>query len=147
MYSILNYSGKNKKGAIETVKKRQITHWEFKTSLFDRVSFVHTGTKIISDKHTLYTADVTKVILAPFNDKQWITRNGNECIALSHRHCLIDWHKCKESEYITLIIYNTNICKQWICYDIQYPTAASYPFYRWETSSLFFSKFGCYQSL
>ena len=103
MYSILNYSGKNKKtakGVIETVKKRQITHQEFKTSLFDRVSFVHTGTKIISDKHELYTADVTKVTLAPFNDKKWITRNRNEFIALSHGHCLIDWYKCKESEYI-----------------------------------------------
>ena len=103
MYSILNYNGKNKKtakGVIKTVKKDQITHSDFKTSLFDRVAFVHKGTKIISEKHILYTADVSKITLAPFNDKKWVTRHKNEFIALSHGHCLIDLHKAKESEYV-----------------------------------------------
>lgn len=103
MYSILNYNGKNKKtakGVIKSVKKAQITHSDFKTSLFDRVSFVHSGTKIINKRHELFTANVSKVTLAPFNDKKWVTRDKNEFIALSHGHCLIDLHKANESEYV-----------------------------------------------
>ena len=102
MYSILNYSGDNKKtakGVITQVKEGQISHEDFKRSLYQRKSFVHIGTKIINENHKIYTADVAKVTLAPFNDKKFITRNGDEFIALSHGHYLIDWYKCKELEY------------------------------------------------
>ena len=57
---------------------------------------MHNVTKIISEKHLLNTADVSKVTLAPFNDKKWVTRDKNEFIALSHGHL----HKAKESEYV-----------------------------------------------
>ena len=102
MYSILNYNGDNKKtakGVITQVKKSQISHEDFKRSLYERKSFVHIGTKIINEKHKIYTADVAKVTLAPFNDKRFITRNGDEFIALSHGHYLIDWYKSEESGY------------------------------------------------
>lgn len=102
MYSILNYNGENKKtakGVITQVKERQISHEDFLTSLFDRKSFVHTGTKIINDKHKIYTANVSKVTLAPFNDKRFITRNGDEFIALSHGHFEIEWYRSQELEY------------------------------------------------
>ena len=102
MYSILNYNGENKKtakGVITQVKERQISHEDFLTSLFERKSFVHTGTKIINDKHKIYTANVSKVTLAPFNDKRFITRNGDEFIALSHGHFEIEWYRSQELEY------------------------------------------------
>ena len=92
MYSILNYNGLNKKtakGVISEVKKKQITHEDFKNSLFEEIQSMHKGVKIVQDRHKLYTADVSKVTLSPFNDKKWITRKdkifmsysfGNICI-------------------------------------------------------------------
>ena len=80
MYSILNYDGGNKKtakGVISEVKKQQITHEDFKTALYHQKQFIHKGTKILQEKHQLYTADVNKVTLSPFNDKKWITRDGD----------------------------------------------------------------------
>ena len=80
MYSILNYDGGNKKtakGVISEVKKQQITHEDFKTALYRQKQFIHKGTKILQEKHQLYTADVNKVTLSPFNDKKWITRDGD----------------------------------------------------------------------
>ena len=74
MYSILNVDGANKKtakGVITQVKNEQISHEDFKTSLFEKKTFIHRGTKIVQDKHQLCTADVTKVTLSPFNDKKW----------------------------------------------------------------------------
>ena len=80
MYSILNYDGINKKtakGVITQVKNQQITHQDFKNSLFKEIQFMHKGVKIVQDKHKLYTADVNKVSLCPFNDKKWIARKRN----------------------------------------------------------------------
>ena len=80
MYSILNYNGLNKKtakGIILEVKKKQITHEDFKNSLFEEIQFMHKGVKIVQDRHKLYTGDVNKVTLSPFNDKKWITRKDN----------------------------------------------------------------------
>ena len=103
MYSILNYNGENKKtakGVITQVKRNQISHQDFLTSLFGRKSFVHTGTKIISEKHKIYTANVTKVTLAPYNDKRFFMRNGDEFIALSHGHYKIGcYYRIKQSEF------------------------------------------------
>ena len=93
MYSILNYDGANKKtakGVITQVKKRQISHEDFKRSLFDEKVYTHCGTKITQDKHQLYTADVNKVTLNPFNDKKWIKREGNNFTSLSHGNICIN---------------------------------------------------------
>ena len=92
MYSILNYDGDNKKtakGVISEVKNRQITHENFKTSLMAEKRFIHKGSKILQEKHQLYTADVNKVTLSPFNDKKWITRDGNMFHTLSFGNILI----------------------------------------------------------
>ena len=86
MYSILNCDGANKKtakGVITQVKNDVITHDDFKSSLYEKKKFIHTGTKIVQIKHQLCTADVTKVTLSPFNDKKWITRDGDKFISYS----------------------------------------------------------------
>ena len=86
MYSILNCDGANKKtakGVITQVKNELITHEDFKTSLFEKKTFIHTGTKIVQDMHQLCTANVTKVTLSPFNDKKWIMRYGDEFTSYS----------------------------------------------------------------
>ena len=92
MYSILNYDGTNKKtakGVNSQIKKKQISHADFKTSLLDEKQYCHTGTKIMQVKHQLYTADLNKVTLSPFNDKKWITREGDTFTSLSHGNILI----------------------------------------------------------
>ena len=98
MYSILNYNGENKrtaKGVIEQVKKKQIQHEDYKTSLFNSKTFVHCGSKIQQDKHQLYTVDITKVTLSPFNDKKWITRDGETFQSYSFGNILIPRkHEC-----------------------------------------------------
>ena len=87
MYSIKALDAENDKmrakGVIKAVTKMQITHDDFKTSLFEKKQFMHTGTKILQVKHQLYTADVRKVSLSPFNDKKWITRDGDNFISHS----------------------------------------------------------------
>ena len=60
------------------MKKDEITHVDFKSSLFEKKTFMHTGSKIVQVKHQLSTADVIKVTLSPFNDKKWITRDGDK---------------------------------------------------------------------
>ena len=92
MYSILNYNGENKrtaKGVIEQVKKKQIKHEDYKKALFNSKTFVHCGSKIQQDKHQLYTVDITKVTLSPFNDKKWITRDGETFQSYSFGNILI----------------------------------------------------------
>ena len=92
MYSILNYDGDNKKtakGVISEVKHRQLTHENFKTSLMKEKRFIHKGTKILQEKHQLYTADVNKATLSPFNDKKWISRDDDLFHTLSFGNILI----------------------------------------------------------
>jgi hypothetical protein len=71
------------KGIMEAVTEQQITHENFKTSLYEKKRFMHTGSKILQEKHQLYTSDVRKVTLSPFNDKKWITREGDNFISHS----------------------------------------------------------------
>ena len=94
MYSILNYDGMNKKtakGVITQVKTKQITHEDFKNSLFEEIQYMHNGVKIVQDRHKLYKANVNKVTLSPFNDKKWITRKGNTFTSYSFGNiCILE---------------------------------------------------------
>ena len=97
MYSILNYNEDNKKtakGVIAEVKENQITHGDFRTSLFDKQVLNHRGSKIIQEKHHYFSADVRKVTLSPFNDKKWITKSCEDFISLSHGHKEIIRFQC-----------------------------------------------------
>ena len=85
------------KGVIRTVTKEQINHNDFKTSLFQKKQFLHTGTKILQKLHQLYTADVRKVTLSPFNDKRWITRDGDTFTTHSFGNsCIPNMEQCCE---------------------------------------------------
>ena len=92
MYSILNFDGENKKtakGVINQVKNDLITHEDYKTSLLKKKTFIHTGTKIVQQDHQLFTADVTKVTLNPFNDKKYIMRDADKFTSFSFGNILI----------------------------------------------------------
>ena len=54
-------------------------------------------TKIMQRKHQLYTADITKVTLSPFNDKKWITREGDKFTSHSFGNsCIPNVEQCCE---------------------------------------------------
>ena len=52
----------------------------------------HTGTRIVQKDHELFTADVTKKTLSPYNDKNWITFHNGKYISYSYGHYKIDEH-------------------------------------------------------
>ena len=89
MYSILKYDGESKntaKGVIRSVKEKQITHSDYKETLFEKKQMSHIGTKIMQEKHELFTAEVKKISLSPFNDKKWISREGDQFTSFSFGH-------------------------------------------------------------
>lgn len=89
MYSILKYDGESKntaKGVIRSVKEKQITHSDYKETLFEKKQMSHIGTKIMQEKHGLFTAEVKKISLSPFNDKKWISREGDQFTSFSFGH-------------------------------------------------------------
>ena len=89
MYSIKLLNGWEKKagkGILTEVKKNQITHEDYKTALFRRKQMVHVGTKILNQNHNLYTAEVKKISLSPFNDKKFILWDGEEYTTYSFAH-------------------------------------------------------------
>ena len=47
---------------------------------------IHKGTKIVNKNHNLYTADVKKISLSPFNDKKYILWDGEEYTTFSFNH-------------------------------------------------------------
>merc|ERR1711895_236149 len=79
MYSILPLEGDKKataKGINANVKDDILTHGDYKTSLFQEIQFTNTMPRIQAEKHQLYTLELEKKSLSPFNNKKWITRDG-----------------------------------------------------------------------
>ena len=77
MYSIKTSDGKEKKTAkgISTItKEKNITHEMYRECIFDKKQYVHKQTKIMQDMHEMYTVEVNKTSLSPFNDKKWIKK-------------------------------------------------------------------------
>ena len=89
MYSLRMLDGAEKKvakGVLSEIKNKQITHENYKTVLFNKQEMTHTGTKICQKDHQLYTADIKKTSLSPYNDKKYIIWNGVEYTTLSFGH-------------------------------------------------------------
>ena len=80
MYSILPLEGGKKataKGINTKIKDKIITHNDYKQSLFNKQQFTHKWNGIQQEKHELYTVEVEKKSLSPFNDKKWTNRDGD----------------------------------------------------------------------
>ena len=43
-------------------------------------------TRIMQENHKLYTVEVEKKSLSPFNDKKWVSREGDNFISYSYGH-------------------------------------------------------------
>ena len=96
MYSILKDGGKEKKaanGVQGQVKNDLISHLDYKNTLLDKKLRFHTGARIIQKAHELFTADVTKKTLSPYNDKNWIIFKDDEYISYSYGHYKIGEHE------------------------------------------------------
>ena len=96
MYSILIFGGIEKKaakGVLGQVKNDVITHEDYKDCLIKQKVRFHEGTKIFQKEHQLYTADIAKKTLSPYNDKKYISFENDEFICYSHGHYKIDAHK------------------------------------------------------
>ena len=70
------------KGIPSKVVKKEFHHERYNKALFDpkhedKVTFC----TIRSDKHSIYTLEVTKVGLSPIDDKKWIAPNGITMLA------------------------------------------------------------------
>ena len=89
MYSILKSDGGSKstaKGVNRAVKDIKIKHEDYKQTLFEEKTMHHNMPKIMQKEHELFTADVKKTSLSPFNDKQYITSNGDSFTSYSFGH-------------------------------------------------------------
>ena len=96
MYSILIFGGIEKKaakGVLGQVKNDVITHEDYKDCLIKQKVRFHEGTKIFQKEHQLYTADIAKKTLSPYNDKKYISFENDEFICYSYGHYKIDAHK------------------------------------------------------
>jgi len=102
MYSILKAGGKEKKtanGVLGQVKDDVITHEDYKDVIINQNVRFHAGTKIHSKNHDLYTVDISKKSLSPYNDKKWITYDDGEFTCYSYGHYKIgldDMMDCTE---------------------------------------------------
>ena len=89
MYSILAVGGKAKKtakGVSRIVKDEVIKHADYKQTLFTKQTMKHMQTRILQKEHELYTSQVVKSSLSPFNDKKWVERDGDTFISYSYGH-------------------------------------------------------------
>ena len=89
MYSILPLEGDKKataKGISKNVKDDVLTHEDYKNSLLKKLQMSNKMTRIMQENHKLYTVEVEKNSLSPFNDKKWVNRDGDDYISYSFGH-------------------------------------------------------------
>ena len=99
MYSILideKVEKKAAKGVLAQVKNDQITHKDYKDCLLNQGAMFHEGTKIFQKNHQLYTANIAKKTLSPYNDKKYIYLVDDEYTCYSYGNYNIDLHKFVE---------------------------------------------------
>lgn len=90
MYSFLYNEGvqtiekKTAKGISKNVTKRDIRHAHYIECLFARKRFMANMNRIQSFKHELYTINLNKIGLSPYDDKRYILDNGVSTLAYGH---------------------------------------------------------------
>ena len=92
---------KTAKGVLTVVKEKNITHENYKQCLFEQKQMRLKQTNIMQDKHEMYTADLTKTTLSPFNDKKWIKRVKSDFTSYSFGHYMIEQEE--EAELVDIL--------------------------------------------
>ena len=76
--------GKTAKGIKKIVIKKDITHENYKQTLFNNKQMHHTMKTIRSNNHQLGSYELNKVSLSCFDDKRYILNNGIDTLAYGH---------------------------------------------------------------
>ena len=91
MYSYMKDNqtgGKTAKGIKKNVIKKNITHENYKETLFNNKQMHHTMKTIRSNNHHLGSYEINKVSLSCFDDKRYIHNNGVTSYAYGHHKIL-----------------------------------------------------------
>ena len=89
MYSILPLVGDKKataKGINRVTKDEVLSHQDYKDSLMLRQQMTNKMMRIQQTNHKLYTVEIEKKSLNPFNDKKYIIRDGDNFRSFSFGH-------------------------------------------------------------
>ena len=89
MYSYVkdnNKGGKTAKGIKKCVIKKDISHENYKETLFNNKQMHHTMKTIRSQNHQLGSFEMNKVTLSCFDDKRYILDDGITSYAYGHHH-------------------------------------------------------------
>ncbi len=86
MYSALLPIGEKKtaKGVSLTVTRKELTHAHYYHCLFGQEAMISRMKQIRSYNHQLYTIELTKTGLSPFDDKRYILDDGVSSLAYGH---------------------------------------------------------------
>ena len=76
--------GKTAKGIKKNIIKKDITHENFKQTLFENKQMHHTMKTIRSQNHKLGSYEINKVSLSCFDDKRYILEDGVTSYAYGH---------------------------------------------------------------
>ena len=87
MYSILlpETEKKRAKGINRAVVEKEISHDDYKNTLFLDTQMSHPVIQFRNRDHQIYTVEGSKVSLSAFDDKRYILENGVESYAYGHR--------------------------------------------------------------
>ena len=88
MYSVFVNQGLGKrtaKGILNSIQAK-IHHDHYVDVLFGTKNIYFTGKKIMQKDHNIFLAEIKKKGLCPYNDKKYISRNGNtfDCKSFGH---------------------------------------------------------------
>jgi len=75
---------KTAKGISKIVTKRDIRHEHYKNCLNDRKLTVNKMKQIRSENHQLYSIEINKISLSPYDDKRYILEDGITTLAHGH---------------------------------------------------------------
>ena len=88
MYSIITADTaiqfRKAKGVKKCVVKKEITHENYKQSLFEEETFRHGMNMLRSDNHQIYGVHLNKISLSPLDTKRWIADDGVKTLAYGH---------------------------------------------------------------
>jgi hypothetical protein len=75
---------KKAKGVKRYVVKKNITHENYKQSLFEKKTFRHGMNMLRSYGHQVYGIHLNKISLSPLDTKRWIDDDGINTLAYGH---------------------------------------------------------------
>lgn len=90
MYSILEADGKEKrkaKGINRSARDKELRHELYVRSLMDEQTTEVTMRQIRSHGHEVFTEQITKLALSPFDDKRYVL--DDKCTTLALGHCRV----------------------------------------------------------